>query len=276
MKYRAIIFDLYGPLVPNLPTTAYEKSLAQMAAALRVEVGTFRRLWAEARTEKSDAPPTMAIEASLRHVCHAAGVLPSDEQLRAVAEERWTLLRQTHEPRKHVIDTLTRLKARGLRIGLLTDCSVEVPHLWKRTEMARHVDAAIFSCSEGCSKPDPRLYQAAIDGLQVDPKHCLYVGDGEKHELKGALQAGMDAMLFCPAEERELIMARHEPRAWTGPLAQTMLSVLWATEDEPTVTWHVAQPTSMKRIPQIATAPWRERAAQDTTVSTAPPVAACA
>lgn len=231
VRYRAVIFDLYGPLVPNLPAAAYEKSFAQMATALGVAPTTFKALWAAAPVQVGDATPTEAIEGCLRQVCEAASVTPNPLQLRMIADSRWNLVRQTHEPRAEAIDALTRLRGRGLSIGMMTDSSVEVPHLWRRSPLARYTDVSIFSCSVGYAKPDPRIYLAACNELEIPPNKCLYVGDGERGELAGAMAAGMDAMLFCPAEERELIMSRDEPKTWAGPVAKTMLSVLWATEE---------------------------------------------
>ena len=58
------------------------------------------------------------------------------------------------------------------------------------------MDVSILSCEVGLTKPDPRIYQMACEGLQVSPGQCLYVGDGGSKELTGASESGMKAVLI--------------------------------------------------------------------------------
>jgi putative hydrolase of the HAD superfamily len=82
--------------------------------------------------------------------------------------------------------------------------------------MHRYVDAALFSCDLGLSKPNPGFYAEAIRRLDVRADRCLYVGDGADNELNGAVEAGMDAVLLCAPHERSIVMARAQCRNWMG------------------------------------------------------------
>jgi len=43
-------------------------------------------------------------------------------------------------------------------------------------------------------KPDPRIYQLALEQLGVDPGEAIFVGDGANDELAGADRVGMRAV----------------------------------------------------------------------------------
>ena len=116
-----------------------------------------------------------------------------EASLKAVARIRVEHTRLTLEPRPDAVATLTRLRKSGYTVGLLSNCSADVPLVWQETPFAPLLESPVFSCSVGLKKPDPRIYAAACRELDVEPADCLYVGDGSDRELTGALEAGMDA-----------------------------------------------------------------------------------
>lgn len=44
-------------------------------------------------------------------------------------------------------------------------------------------------------KPDPKIFQLALDALAVSPQDCLYIGDGGSNELQAASLLGMRAVM---------------------------------------------------------------------------------
>jgi len=63
--------------------------------------------------------------------------------------------------------------------------------------MAR-VAAVIDSHLVGVEKPDPRIFQLALDALRVAPERSLYVGDTIKFDVNGALAAGLHPVHVDP------------------------------------------------------------------------------
>ena len=103
-----------------------------------------------------------------------------------------------------VVETIEELRRRGLKIGLITVCSEDVPYLWPETAFHGLFDAEVFSSSVGLRKPDPRIYRLALDELDVEPAEAVFVGDGANDELAGAERVGMTAVgLERPGEELE-------------------------------------------------------------------------
>ena len=56
----------------------------------------------------------------------------------------------------------------------------------------------IISGDYGYRKPDARLYQAALNELQVRPEEAIFVGNDRFRDVQGARQVGMRTILFCP------------------------------------------------------------------------------
>jgi len=69
------------------------------------------------------------------------------------------------------------LRVDGYLLGVLTDCTAEVPELWPSLPYAALVDAVTFSCDVGHRKPHPVGYCDIVRKLGVGAENCLYVGD---------------------------------------------------------------------------------------------------
>ena len=125
------------------------------------------------------------------------------EVLAEIVELRRPVTLQGLVPVPGAAGTIEELRRRGLRIGLITVCSEDVPQLWPETAFHGLFDAEVFSCSVGLRKPDPRIYRLALDELGVEPGEAVFVGDGANDELAGAERVGMTAvMLERPGEEQ--------------------------------------------------------------------------
>ncbi|GAB2968685.1 HAD-IA family hydrolase [Streptomyces pseudoechinosporeus] len=96
--------------------------------------------------------------------------------------------------------TLHSLRARGLRIGIVSDFAWDL-----RTHLARHalddlIDACVISYEQGREKPDPQLFLKACADLGVAPRATLMVGDNPVRD-GGATACGLRTYIL-PAENR--------------------------------------------------------------------------
>jgi putative hydrolase of the HAD superfamily len=55
-------------------------------------------------------------------------------------------------------------------------------------------DATIYSMDVGHAKPRPEIFDAAASALGIAPHEILHVGDNERTDVRGALQAGFRAV----------------------------------------------------------------------------------
>src|SRR4030042_3605401 len=195
MKYKAVIFDLVGTLVKNYTVRQHEWTLWQMAEILSAPRDEFIQLWYGTFTMRC-LGELKTPEENVEYVCRELGVNISGSQVYEAALIRYTLTRDTMVPLPESIDMLSDLKEQGIKIGLVSDCSSEVPNIWPHTPFCSLFDITVFSCTEGVKKPDPRIYNLAADRLGVEPEDCLYIGDGSSNELTGAGAVGMPPVLI--------------------------------------------------------------------------------
>src|SRR5262249_1482675 len=131
--------------------------------------------------------------------------------------------REALVPRPGAIDTLEELSRRGLRLGMISVCSEDVPELWEAPAFAGRFDSLAFSCSVGLRTPDPRIYRLCLDELGVGAQDAMFVGDGANDELAGAERVGMRAVLIHRHGQAPIWP---EARTWHGPRVTSIPEVL--------------------------------------------------
>ena len=224
MNYLAVIFDLFGTLTDNFSSRDYEDVLVQMASALSLPSDDFRQAWFSTSRDHNAAAP-QSCEARIEYICSELGVQPEKRQIIQAAQVRLNYIRRVMKPRSGSVEVLSQLREKGYKTGLISDCSHEIPVIWPETPLAPLVDAAVFSCSVGFRKPDPRIYELAAERLRVPLEQCLYTGDGGSQELSGALKVGMHPVLIrldADSTERHLI----DREQWDGPTIYSLREVL--------------------------------------------------
>ena len=120
-------------------------------------------------------------------------------------------------------EAIAELRRRGVKLGLITVCSEEVPAAWPETELAGLFDAETFSSECGLVKPEPEIYLRTAEALGVDAAECFFVGDGANDELAGAERVGMTPVLFAP-DGREPLWP--QVRDWRGLRVSSIPEVL--------------------------------------------------
>jgi len=93
-------------------------------------------------------------------------------------------------------ESLERLRAAGLKLGVVSNSDGRVDEALRAAALREYFDVVIDSALMGVEKPDPRIFQAALDALGVAPHEALYVGDLYHVDVLGARAAGMDAVLL--------------------------------------------------------------------------------
>ena len=99
------------------------------------------------------------------------------------------------EPVPGAAETVEDLRARGLELAVVANWDRSLHEHLERLELDRLFDAVVTSAEAGAAKPDPAIFRAALERLDVEPARALHVGDEEIDE-QGARAAGMR---FAPA-----------------------------------------------------------------------------
>jgi putative hydrolase of the HAD superfamily len=213
MKYKAVIFDLYGTLVENFPSSKSGEVLRLMAGVLGVPPADFSALWTKAFGQRMTGAHKN-FQTCIQDICQSLGVKPSKEKIEKAAAIR---MENTHAEvsscAEGAVEVLSFLKKNGYKTGLVSNCSMETTEVWPKTKLAPFVDVAVFSAIEGIMKPDPRLFQIALERLGERAEGCMYIADGMGQELTTASKLGMQAVLVKVPHNSEYEDDREE---WHG------------------------------------------------------------
>lgn len=217
---RAVVFDFFGTLTVPIPAEHHRVHLTPVAEALGCDPAVFHDAWTASFYDRATGAWGTPRESMRRALGHLDLDL-SDTRLDHALAVRTRLFGEYVELRSDAVATLTELRDRGLRIGVLSDCTDDLPTLWPSVPVAPLVDVTVFSYEHGAHKPDPALYETVCTQLGVLASECLYVGDGGSDELAGAERAGMRAVQI--AADGHLGYG-HVP--WAGPTIGSLSELL--------------------------------------------------
>jgi FMN phosphatase YigB (HAD superfamily) len=86
--------------------------------------------------------------------------------------------------------------SRRCRLILLSNTDpIHVAYLESHFTFFRYFPARIYSCRVGASKPEPKIYQAAIHSAGVPPARILYIDDVLPY-VRAGRRMGLDAIQF--------------------------------------------------------------------------------
>jgi HAD superfamily hydrolase (TIGR01662 family) len=91
---------------------------------------------------------------------------------------------------------LERLHAQGLRLGLISNTHRCLDTFQNHFEIEAFIAGAISSSEHGYMKPHPSIFEAALDEVGVAASEAVMVGDSLTHDVGGARQLGMEAVLL--------------------------------------------------------------------------------
>src|SRR5262249_43903028 len=116
-----------------------------------------------------------------------------------------------------VLDALDRLRSVGIRTALVSDAGWDDVEFWHRSPLTARFDTTVFSYEVGIRKPDRRIYEHALSGIETHPTDAVFVGDGGSDEHRGARAVGMSAVLVTKSVFKlgnEILQARRKHVDW--------------------------------------------------------------
>ena len=200
MKIAAVLFDAGNTLL----FLDYERLAREVGPAVGVPL-TAQGLEAQSseaalQLERSDTSDHDRASRYLESLFLLAGV--PREKLGLVRD---TLLRLHGE--RHLWSAmhpgtpaaLARMRQAGLRLGVVSNSDGRVEEALAAAGIRANFEVIVDSRLVGFEKPDPRIFQAALEPLGIAPEGALYVGDIYEVDVIGARRAGMDVVLLDPA-----------------------------------------------------------------------------
>lgn len=199
---QAVLLDALGTLVTFAPPAPRLRALlasrhgvavteAEARAAMRAEIAHYRREHGRARDRAALAALRRDCAAVLRDALpEAAAAIPVDALVPTLLEAI------RFEPYPESAPVLDALRARGLRLAVVSNWDVSLHDVLAATGLAARVDAVVTSAELGAAKPDPAPFRAALAALGTEPAAALHVGDTLAEDVAGARAAGVRAALL--------------------------------------------------------------------------------
>lgn len=96
-----------------------------------------------------------------------------------------------------VIDTLAQLRAKKVKIGIVTNgLREDYERALRKLGATTCFDVTVGVDSCGSAKPDRRIFLYAVEKLQLRPSEVLFVGDSVERDYEGARRAGLRSLLI--------------------------------------------------------------------------------
>lgn len=197
---QAVLFDLYETLITEWEMGKRKASYSVEPLGLKDSI--YKRGWHARVNDRMDGtyPDHPSV---LREILKEAG-LPIDEQAIQLIHNDRAFVKSVAF--KHIDETiigmLENLKAMNIKIGLISNCTSEEIEGWFNCVLPSYFDDVVFSYQVKERKPNQAIYLTACNNLNVNPKQCLFIGDGGSEELRGASEVGMrpyQATWFLPS-----------------------------------------------------------------------------
>jgi putative hydrolase of the HAD superfamily len=163
------------------------------AAALQLDITTYANWWwsnaDRTRIGRLDlhAATRKIVTETMRRMGVADAKIAADVAIlyRALRDQRSRLF-------EGAIETLEELRARGVRLGLMTN-GAATPQRAKieRFGLAHHFEHIVIEGEFGAGKPDPRVFASLLEALRVEPGDAWAVGDNIEVDVFGAMDAGI-------------------------------------------------------------------------------------
>jgi putative hydrolase of the HAD superfamily len=201
-KLRALLFDFGGTLAfLDYELLAREFSReGRKIDALALEHAEYA---GRAAIDKclASAPGKQADKAVYDHFFRgwmaAAGI--GEEEMRECAARFGEIHREAslwRVVRAGTIEALEGFKSQGFKLGIVSNAEGRIEADAKRFGLAKYFDVIIDSHVVGVAKPDPRIFQIALERLGVGPDEARFAGDIYSIDVEGARAAGIEARLI--------------------------------------------------------------------------------
>jgi len=95
-----------------------------------------------------------------------------------------------------VIPTLGELRARGLRLAIVSNFDGRLTRICEGLGIAHYFATIVMSGRAGAAKPDPRVFELALDRVGVRAEDAVHVGDSIREDVDGARAAGLRGILL--------------------------------------------------------------------------------
>lgn len=200
-QVRAVFFDVDFTLIYPGPTFQAEGyRLACLAAGIEVDPSRFDQATAASsfildEAEEQIYHHDLFVHYTASIIEHMGGRGPNVVAVARSIYEQWAV-NHHFEIYDDAAPVLRVLQERGLKVGLISNSHRSLDAFREHFSLTGLIHVSVSSSEHGYMKPHRSIFDAALDRAGVRAAESLMVGDSLKHDVEGALDAGMQAVLL--------------------------------------------------------------------------------
>lgn len=154
-------------------------------------------VWEHAREvdpdSRRDLDPATHREVFARVAEHALGL--DDIVDTALMDALYGTMLDMWEPYEDTLPVLEVLRARGVKVGVVSNAGLDIRPVLDRAKLTDLVDRVVLSFEVGAVKPEPAIFAHALKDLVVAPERTLMVGDSWRDD-GGAAEIGIRTLIL--------------------------------------------------------------------------------
>ena len=200
VNLEAVFFDVGNTLL-KVPFDPHQRAIAAASHLGRIPFKRYKASLDRARKEWWEAVGDHASEdlpeTWIAHIQRALELIgfTGDVPLAArIIEESFLL--EGWEVYSEVEEVLDHFRRQGIRMGVISNWPPTLEATLEAADLRRYFEVVVVSGVEGYAKPHPKIFEAALERLKVNPASTLFVGDHVIDDIQGATAAEMPSVLI--------------------------------------------------------------------------------
>ncbi len=193
-EIRAIFFD-YGGTLDSAGTAWKEhflpiyKKYGVVVEQERFDKAFYRSDDSLVAEGRADLTLTGVVEEQVRRVLKNLDLYDNDLALSIAGDFVTSSINSINAS----LPVLRQLRQR-YRLGIISNNYGNLLAICKQTRLDTVMDVMVDSRVVGAEKPDPQIFHAALEAMDLRPEQAIMVGDSLKRDIEGALSVGMGAV----------------------------------------------------------------------------------
>jgi epoxide hydrolase-like predicted phosphatase len=189
MTIRAVFFDLGGVIV----RTEYQAPRELLAERLNLTYEDLNRIVFESETSRKASIGAITTEEHWTAITKRIG-RPASE-----ADKIRTDFFAGDVVDRNLLDFIRKLRPR-YKTGVISNAWPNMRDYLIENKFDDAFDAIVVSAEVRVMKPEPKIYQIALEQLKADPHEAVFVDDMSSN-VEGARRLGMQGILFQSPEQ---------------------------------------------------------------------------
>lgn len=201
---RAVLFDLYGTLIDvhidTQPFTIWEQ-LSRYLVQNRVQLSPAElrdRYHKQVDSDRREHGEPFVLNGTFFADVLGADARLSDDQVAQFARRFRELTTRSLKLRHYALPLIHELRRNNCRIGIVSNTDAALTaHDLDELRIRHLFDAVVLSSEVGVKKPDPTIFNIAIERLGVSAAETIHIGDDYTADFLGAVNARVRPILLC-------------------------------------------------------------------------------